>query len=150
LIAYWLLVLSLVALLAAFLRRGNFLEALSPIWFYAVAVMLPQLLRGIRTSLARPIVVTSVLEPAKPDRRSDNLLMDERERTLDAKMHSRAYYYLYLFVLPLVFFMTVIENRSYVELAFLRIPLLWLLWLLVSSLPQSLILWNEPDLEEPQ
>jgi len=36
------------------------------------------------------------------------------------------------------------------RLEFLREPLLWLLLVVFLSLPQTLILWTEPDMEAPE
>jgi hypothetical protein len=49
-----------------------------------------------------------------------------------------------------VLLVTPLEVHRYAWIVFVRIPALWLLSLLVTSLPDAMILWTEPDMEDSE
>ena len=147
-VAYWIVGLSLLSTTAILIRqRATVLETLSPYWFFLAVVWLPLLLQNIRSTLTRPLAVQSMLSQAKLVTTA-NPPIDERDLYVDTRAHYKAYFLVQVLVLPIILFLTLLETRAESGLRFLRVPLLWLAYLLVASLPKSLILWNEPDMEE--
>jgi hypothetical protein len=73
--------------------------------------------------------------------------LDERELNLHYRMHTKAYYILQIFIPIGVLLLTPPEIHRSAWLISARIPLLWLLSFVVTSLPQCMILWTEQDME---
>jgi hypothetical protein len=101
----------------------------------------------IRRSLSRSSKPQTLLQPVKPDRESEDRPMDERDKYLSYRANAHAYAVLQLLLSLGVLWLMWMESTG---LAALRVPLLWLLYIAAVSLPQSMILWSEPDIEEPE
>ncbi|MGA3082390.1 MAG: hypothetical protein ABSD44_13635 [Terracidiphilus sp.] len=78
---------------------------------------------------------------------------DERDIRLRNAAHFEAYRIfrvIIVIIVPLTMVVVIVFGTFWSHYQRLSVPLLSLLWFLVFSLPQSLILWFEPDMEEPQ
>jgi hypothetical protein len=98
----------------------------------------------IRRSLSRSSKPQTLLQPVKPDRESEDRPMDERAKYLSYRANAHAYVVLQLLLSLGVLWLMWMESTG---LSTLRVPLLWLLYIAAFSLPQSMILWTEPDME---
>lgn len=74
---------------------------------------------------------------------------DERDIRLINAAHFEAYRVFRMVITPIAIALAVVFGTVWSPYQRLAAPLLLLLWLLVFSLPQSLILWFEPDMETP-
>lgn len=147
-VAYWVVVLSYIAALAIVSGRGNQDQVdRAFFWFWWTLIAFPMFLRSIVTFSTRGSDLQSLLQPAKSGAGLEPRPMDERELGLHYRMHTKAYYLLQIFVPVGVLLLTPPEMHKSIWLVPLRIPMLWLLSMVVTSLPQSMILWTEPDME---
>jgi hypothetical protein len=159
---YWLMVASAFASLAWFGYRTGELPVLSnPTWLYVAAISLTGILGGReRNGLIRLFPKGrqapddySFMTPediaAKKEQLKTNW-WDERETTALQRYQSRAYSIVRLGFYPVLCALIVLDVPAAAKYTFLREPLLWLLLVVLWSLPQTLILWTEPDMEEPQ
>ncbi len=147
-VAYWVVVLSYIAALAIAGRGGSQDQVDRPFfWFWWTLIAFPMFLRGLVTFSTRGSDLQSLLQPAKSGTGLEPRPMDERELGLHYRMHTKAYYLLQKFVPVGVLLLTPPEIHQSAWLISTRIPMLWLLSMVVSSLPQSMILWTQPDVE---
>jgi hypothetical protein len=146
-VAYWTLVLSFIAALAVASRSfGAEAAGRAFLWFWWALLVPPVLLRSVARWSTRSSILLSLNGIAEPNQGPHP--MDERELSLHYRMHTKAFYLLQIFVPAGVLLLTPPEIHRSAWLASARIPLLWLLSMVVLSLPQSMILWTEPDMEE--
>jgi hypothetical protein len=75
---------------------------------------------------------------------------DERDIRLRNAAHFEAYKIFRMIIFPIAMMLAIVFGTIWSHYQQLGAPLLMLLWFLVFSLPQSLILWFEPDMEEAQ
>jgi hypothetical protein len=73
---------------------------------------------------------------------------DERDIRLRNAAHFEAYRIFRMIIVPIAIVLAIVFDTVWTNYQRLGAPLLILLWLLVFNLPQSLILWFEPDMEE--
>ncbi|MGD0789901.1 MAG: hypothetical protein ABR898_18150 [Terracidiphilus sp.] len=144
--AYWAAVMAFVGAIAFILRRhGSLTGDMRLFWFFwAVTTAVPLMLFLIRRSLSRSSKPQTLLQPVKPDRESEDRPMDERAKYLSYRANAHAYVVLQLLLSLGVLWLMWMESTG---LSTLRVPLLWLLYIAAFSLPQSMILWTEPDME---
>lgn len=83
------------------------------------------------------------------DKRMDRAL-DERDLRLRDALHYEAYRMLCDYLVPLAFAVVLVFVSDLSRNLLLLIPAGFLLMLLIYTLPQTLILWHEPDMEEPR
>ena len=74
---------------------------------------------------------------------------DERGIRLRNAAHFEAYRIFRMIIAPVAIVTAILFCTVWSHYQSLAAPLFLLLWCLVFSLPQSLILWWEPDMEEP-
>ncbi len=92
--------------------------------------------------------IRTLFDSALVGKRTANPPRDERERNDWNKAHITAYAWLSLaaiFALPVQLWHYLLPDSKQV-----REPLIWLLLLVILNLPQSILLWNEPDMEDAQ
>jgi hypothetical protein len=130
-------------------RRGPTFVGGAFFWFWWTLILFPLFLRGVVTSSTRGSTLQSLMKPAESGHGYEPRSLDERELSLHYRMHTKAYNLLQIFVPVGVLLLTPSEIRGSAWLISARIPMLWLLAMVVTSLPQSMILWSEPDMEEP-
>jgi len=146
-IAYWAAVLAFVGAIAFTLRSHGSLAGDSRVfWLFWAVTSVPYMLRNLRSSLSRSSKPQTLFQPAKPDRENEPPI-DERDAYLSYRATANAYVLLQLLLSLGVLWLMWMESTGY---SALRVPLLWLLYITAVSLPQSIILWTEPDMEEPQ
>jgi hypothetical protein len=146
--AYWAAVLAFVGAMAFILQRhGSWIGDIRLFWFFWAVTTLPIMLRNSLPSLTRGRNLQTLLQPTKPDRESEDRPMDERDGYLSYRANAHAYGVLQLLVSLGVLCLMLMESKG---LSALRVPLLWLLYLAAVSLPDSFLLWTEPELEEEQ
>ena len=150
-IAYSVFVLLFVGLLAMAGRAQgpDFVNRLF-FWFWWTLVVFPVFLRSMVTSSKRGSNLQTLMKPAESGRGFESRPLDERELGLHERMHTKAYYILQILIPVCVLLVTPLEVHRYAWMAFVRIPALWLLSLLVTSLPDAMILWTEPDMEDSE
>jgi hypothetical protein len=147
-LAYWAAVLAFVGAIAFILRsHGSLAGDIRLFWLFWAVTTVPMMLFHIRRSFSHSSKPQTLLQPAKPDRESEDRPMDERDSYLSYRANAHAYVVLQLFISLSVLWLMWMESTG---LSALRVPLLWLLYIAAVSLPQSMILWTEPDMEEPQ
>jgi hypothetical protein len=73
---------------------------------------------------------------------------DERDIRLRNAAHFEAYRIFRMIIVPIAIVLAIVFGTVWANYQRLGAPLLILLWLLVFNLPQSLILWFEPNMEE--
>lgn len=143
--AYWAAALAFVAAMAFILQRhGSWIGDIRLFWLFWAVTTLPILVRNLRPSLTRGKTLQTLLQPAKPDRESEDRPMDERDGYLSYRANAHAYVVLQLLVSVGVTCLMLMESTG---LSALRVPLLWLLYIAAVSLPESFLLWTEPELE---
>ncbi len=149
-IAYWLGVLVFIGTLSTVSQRheprhvdGVFFS------FWWTLILLPMLLRAFTTFSTHGNNLQTLMKPAEGGRGFVPRQLDERERSLNNRMHTKAYYLLQILIPAVVLLLTPPETYRSAWLVSFRVPLLWLLSMLVTSLPQTMILWTEPNSEEP-
>jgi hypothetical protein len=76
--------------------------------------------------------------------------LDERDTMLRNAIHYRAYAILRRSAILVAFSLLVLSMPTFARFAHLRMLLLWCVFIVFMSLPQSIILWTEPDMEEVQ
>jgi hypothetical protein len=74
--------------------------------------------------------------------------IDERDIRLRNAAHFEAYQIFRIIIVPIAMLSVIAFATVWSHYQRLAVPLLPLLWFLVFNLPQSLILWFEPDMEE--
>jgi hypothetical protein len=158
---YWLMVASVCTLLAWIgSKNGNPLVFDNPTWFYAAAVALTGILGGLgRNGLIRlfprarqvpddySFMTSEDIAAKKKQLKTDQ--WDERETTALQRYQSRAYSIVRLGSYPALCALIVLDLPATAKYTFPREPLLWLLLVVLWSLPQTLILWTESDMESP-
>jgi len=158
-VAYWCFV---AVFSCAFLPRGNFnwfgvllavqLLIQIPIWLGGVrAGGMVKPFRGIHwVPLQEREHVQSVSLLSGSPARGEDASLDERETGLRDRMHFLAYTLARWFALLLfgLYCLTAVVHPAWLGQA--GPFFLFLLTVTLWSLPQSLILWTEPDMEEPQ
>ena len=157
---YWcgIAAISLAFLLHTVRHHGLFLGSNLVIILY----FLPALLGGVRTGGAvkpfrgivwAPLIggdVQRLFGKAERTVSSADAELDERERRLRDGVHFVAYTLVRWFALLLFVAYGAIGLLHAEWLSLVGPTFFFLLILVLWSLPQSLILWNEPDLEEAQ
>jgi hypothetical protein len=149
-VAYWLGVLLFIGTLSAVGHRHesrHFNGAFISFWW--ALILLPMLLRTMTTFSTHGSHLQTLMKPAEAGRGFVPRALDERELSLHNRMHTKAYYLLQIVIPAGVLLLTSPEVSASAWLVSFRIPLLWLLSMVVTSLPQTMILWTEPDIEEP-
>jgi len=147
-IAYWAIILLFIGTLSAVSQRQGFDRVDGPIfWFWWILILFPLFLRSIVIFSTRGSDLQTLMMPPESGRGVEPRPLDERELSLHLRIHTKAYYILRISVPMGVYLLTLMEIRRNAWLVFARLPLLWLMSVLVMSLPQSMILWAEPDLE---
>jgi len=147
-VAYWAIILLFIGTLSAVSQRqGSDRVDGAFFWFWWTLIMFPLFLRSIVTFSTRGSDLHTLVKPAESGRGVEPRPLDERELGLHYRMHTKAYYILQIFIPVGVLLLTPPEIHRSAWLVFARIPLLWLLSMVVTSLPQTLILWTEPDME---
>lgn len=162
---YWLLVLGFTS---AFLRHQfrHAFDAIAILYTIQVLINIPAILGGVRAGgLVKPFRgvrwaplidrddIQTVFGPPKPvvaGLISPEAELDERERHDRDRVHFVAY--------TAVRWLALLLFASYLALGVFRADwterlgptFFFLLTLVLWSLPQSLILWNDPDMEEPR
>jgi len=146
--AYWAAVLAFVGAIAFILRRhGSLAGDIRLFWLFWAVTTVPMMLRTLLSSFSRGSKPQTLLQPAKPDRESEDRPMDERDKYLSYRANAHAYVVLQLLLSLGVLWLMWMESTG---LSALRVPLLWLLYIAAVSLPQSIILWTEPDMDESE
>jgi hypothetical protein len=158
---YWLMVALAFGLLAWYgYWSGKPLSRRNPVWFYYAALTLTGILGGReRNGLVRLFPKQRKQKPedysfmtqediAAKKAQLKSSEWDEREAGALQHYQSKAYSLLTLIALPALFVLFALDVPEAARYAFLREPLLWFLLVVLWSLPQTLILWNEPDMEE--
>jgi hypothetical protein len=161
LVAYWAAILVLVGIGSSLIEKyGN---AASPffLFFFILAVDLAGVLGGEgkngivrqfqgRTAKDQRSIDYSFMtqeDIAALKEREKQVRLDERDENLRNAVHYKAYAFLrggaYL-VFPALY---LLNFPRFSNLAFVRGPLLWILLIVLLSLPQSILLWTEPDME---
>ena len=145
-ICYWASILTLICAFTALSGRQSpdFVNR-TFFWFWWTLIVFPVFLRTIVTSSTRGRNLQTLMKPADDGGYAPRAL-DERELSLQMRMHTKAYYLLQIFVPIVVLLLTPPEIHKFAWLAYVHVPLLWLLSFVVTSLPQSLIIWTEPDM----
>jgi hypothetical protein len=150
-IGYWVIVLLFIATLASESRRTNpALVGGAFFWFWWTLIVFPLFLRSVVNFSTRGSTLQSLMKPAESGRGHEPRPLDERELSLHYRMHTKAYNLLQIFRPVGVLLLTLPEIHRSAWLVSLHIPMLWLLSMVVTSLPQTMILWNEPDIEESE
>jgi hypothetical protein len=149
--AYWLVISSLtcgaIALLKAHPQRSTGINILFTYAFMFGAIGLGRMVWD--TSFTPENVsagIRTLFDSALQGRRTRNPPRDEREQRQWDKAHTTAYALLSLIVIlafPLQLW------KFLPEVGQLREPLIWFLILVIINLPQSILLWTEPDMETP-
>lgn len=131
-----------------------------------VIVFLPALLGGVRAGgMVKPFrgvhfvplnerdAMQTLFGPPRPlvgSMPASDIDLDERERLQRDSVHFVAYTWARWLALTLVAFQCVIGLASAAWMQRFGAAAFFLLALVLWSLPQTLILWNEPDVEEPR
>jgi hypothetical protein len=162
-IGYWAVVLTLVG----FDSQLSISDA-SPLglvrWLFVIILSSPGFLGGtVRNEAVREFDGPTADEPDKSDytfmttediaakkREKREMQLDERDTMLRNAIHYRAYAFLrkgasFVFVVNLA-----LRAPNYSQYAHFQEPLLVFVFLVFMSLPQSMIIWTEPDMEEVQ
>ncbi|MGD0737871.1 MAG: hypothetical protein ABR976_22285 [Terracidiphilus sp.] len=165
-VGYWAVTLSLVG--AAFLWVGpNDPDiALHSWWLFLLISGLAGILGGTRENgIVREFKGGASGQDAPPNysfmtaediaakqKAARESRLDERDVNLRNAIHFRAYAFIRGNALIVALALTVLTYpRSHLSgLDYLSAALLWLLLLVFLGLPQSMILWSEPDMEEAQ
>lgn len=160
-LGFWAVNLSLVAVVSLLTGKdGTFLWLLYS-WQFITLLLLTGLLGGDgRRGAVRAFEGPTTEEQAAADntcmtpediaerkRREIEIRLDERDVKMRNAAHYKAYSALRWIILVAFPFMVASPPG---ELFSLRRFLLLTLFLVVWGLPQTLILWTEPDMEEPQ
>jgi len=158
---YWVMVAFAFSGLAYYgYWSGRQLSRYNPAWFYNAALALTGILGGReRNGLVRLFPKQrrqtaedySFMTPEDIVAKKERLkaqAWDEREASALQRYQSRAYSLLTPIALPALFVMFALDTSGAARYGFLREPLMWLLLVVLWSLPQTLILWNEADMEE--
>jgi hypothetical protein len=147
-IAYWIANLLFIgALTEASWRQGPDFVDKSFLWFSGNLILFPLILRSVVTNSTRGSELQSLMKPAESGPGLAPHRMDERELSLHYRMYAKSYYLLKILIPVGVILIFSLETRRCASLSFTRVPLLWLLALVVTSLPDTMILWNAPDPE---
>jgi hypothetical protein len=159
-VTYWLLAVAVIAIMVFGIgKNGAWLFWRSPALFFGVVTGLSGLLGGRdRNGLVRRFPPSREPSPedwsfmtpediAVKQQERAAVRWDERETTLLNAYQSTAYKWLSMASYPMLFVLILLELPQMTEFAPLREPLLWLALIVIWSLPQTLILWNEPDIE---
>ncbi len=158
-IVYWLFtaIFSYLVLVQAVRHHGNFFDAM----LFNILIFLPAMLGGVRAGgMVKPFRRTfwasmsdheemlSFFHRNQPIAQSDEL--DERETRLRDRIHFISYTAMRWFALA-VFALYALFGWIRPEWLGVTGPMfLFLVVIMLWSLPQSIILWNEPDVEEAQ
>jgi hypothetical protein len=144
-IAYWIAILLFIgALTEASWRQGPDFVDRSLIWFWWTLILFPLILRSIVTNSTRGSELQSLMKPAESGPGLVPRRMDERELSLHYRMYAKSYYLLKILIPAGAILIMLLETHGRASLSFTRVPLLWLLALVVTSLPDTMILWNAP------
>lgn len=146
--AYWIAILLFIwALTEVSWRQGpNFVDR-SFLWFWWTLILFPLILRSVVTNSTRGSELQSLMKPAESGPGLAPLRMDERELSLHYRMYAKSYYLLKILIPVGVILIISLETRARASFSFTRVPSLWLLALVVTSLPDTMILWSSSDLE---
>lgn len=145
-IAYWIFVVSFIGTLTLVSRdQDPVLVNREFMWFWWTLIVFPMSLRSIVALSRRRNNLQTLLKPARRDGEFGPRPLDERELDLHYRMHAKAYYLLQILVPVGVLLLTPPEIFRKAWLVSARVPLLWLLSIVITSLPQTMILWTERD-----
>jgi len=159
-VGFWVLILAFAVYFPLLLRMRPTFFGLPANWAFQFALLLISLLGGHdRRGLVRDFhgrtpeegpADYSFMTPddiaARKEAESQNRL-DERDVRLRNAAHYRAYAAVRWIAFLVVF--AAMTDPS-LDFARLRQSLVLLLFLIIQTLPQSILLWTEPDMEEPQ
>lgn len=162
-VGYWIFV---VALTAAFLRFGNIHGTFANPWMVYALFFLPALLGGVRAGGAvKPFrglrwvplndrdstqTIFGKPQPVLGGAVASDFELDERETHERDRVHFVAYTAARWGALGLLGLTVAAEAWRPAWMAWMAPTFLFLLVLTLWSLPQSIILWTEPDVEEPR
>jgi len=160
-VGYWAVVLALLALLSRLIGEPNHL--IRDYWFLGIWItpFLLGFLGGTRPSgpvrdflgrsSERPELlentVKTLRDPGNREWTKEDRPLDER----DIKLRNDAHYKAYGVMRGVALFgFLAVVYQQIPQAPNVREPLLWLLLTVIWSLPQSIILWTEPDMEEAE
>jgi hypothetical protein len=144
-VSYWIVVLVFLASLHWNPAMQSLLLGRFPShgWAGPVATILTSVLFGYLTTCLGGVFERGMLSEWDGP-------LDERDIRVRNAAHFEAYRIFRMIIFPFALILAVVFGTVWSHYQKLAAPLLLLLWCLVFSLPQSLILWFEPDMEEPQ
>lgn len=144
-LGYWAAVLALIAAMAiVFEQHRAWAGDLHLFWLFWAITTVPMLLDNLRPSLTRGKNLQPLLKPAPLDRVGKDRPMDERDAYMAFRSEAFSNVALRGFVLVSVLFLLIVESGW---CTYLRVPLLWLLYFVTVSLPNTFLLWREKDME---
>jgi hypothetical protein len=160
-LSYWTIILLLVGVLTQTIGKESTVFGMPLFWFFWPVGILTGLLGGTRPNGAirafqgrsaeeRSPIDYSFMTPydiAEQKQRDNELRLDERDVNLRNAVHYQAYSAVRW--IALIAFFASGPPLAHEPVA-LRRFLLLLFFLVIWSLPQTLILWTEPDMEEEQ
>lgn len=148
-VGYWTVVLALtlsaVALLSEHRRSSAGLQVLCTYVFIFAATGLGRMVW--ETSFTPDPGIRTLFDSALREQRRKNPPMDERQRREWERAHATAYA---LLSLAAIFALPLQPWRLLPQASELRVPLILFVVLAIVNLPQSILLWNEPDMETPE
>jgi hypothetical protein len=155
--AYWMICLCVTGFFMALLKMHPnwvyFIRAI--ITFFIIFVRFPYLKLGISGWFWESPDrigdgskgIRTLFDSASSEEKRKYPPLDERERNQWGKAYQISYEIIYLLVLIAL----ITHVYGYIPRSvYLREPLLWLFAVLILSLPQTILLCTEPDMEEPQ
>jgi hypothetical protein len=157
LVAYWCAILACLCILMGGFIRGGLAAQMA----FNALIWLPILLGGVVsgglvkpfngihfTSLQESGKVQTLLHPAPLSSIEEDALLDERESRVRDRVHFISYTAARWLALALLCVYGLLGAFEAAWLSRVGPLLFYLLVLTLWSLPQTLILWNEPDVEE--
>jgi hypothetical protein len=160
-VGYWALVLALLGLVAVSSTGHHRLFSNLSFVFVWLLVLVAQLLGGtgtggpVRDFEGRPAkgpmlidnTIKTLIDSTNRDWQKEDRRLDERDIRERNAAHYKAYRIVVVFIALTSIALVYLENPDLAWLSCLRMPVLWLLLIVAFSLPQTLILWSEPDME---
>lgn len=139
-VGYWVVVLAFLASLNSNPAMKTLLLGRFPShgWVGPVATLLSSVFFGYLTACLGGVSERGMLSEWDGP-------LDERDIRLRNAAHFEAYRIFRMIIFPFALILAVLFGTVWSRYQKLAAPLLLLLWCLVFSLPQSLILWHEPD-----
>lgn len=157
-VSYWAVVVLLLSVLAVW-GKGQGAGSVYLSSFYLFVFGLTKYLGGVsRHGLVRMFMRSHQEKPdysfmtpediAERKASEREALLDERDLELQNSAHFNAFDFVRKNAFWVMMLLLVLDSPRLAAWAFLRMPILWLLLIMIESLPQTMILWAEPDLAE--